>query len=198
MMVRNREESGSRSGREHRGGHRHERVGGVEVSAEEKPGNPHTERPPAEPPFVEALQVFRAAPVGRPETHDGDQQEQADEHRERGVIHARVHRLPRCRRGRAIRIRRSAVAVQAEHRKTHRNWYQMKNGKPATTGSTRAAAAYPQQPDDRNQQQHGRGRHQRLVGRAGITLAGTTCTPWTIHRETRDYARFACVRQVTE
>jgi hypothetical protein len=33
---------------------------------------------------------------------------------------------------------RSAVAVQAEHRKTHRNWYQMKKGKPATTGSTLA------------------------------------------------------------
>ena len=31
-----------------------------------------------------------------------------------------------------------AVAVQAEHRKTHANWYQMKKGKPATTGSTLA------------------------------------------------------------
>jgi hypothetical protein len=31
---------------------------------------------------------------------------------------------------------RRAAAVQAEHRKTHTNWYQMKNGKPATVGST--------------------------------------------------------------
>ena len=36
----------------------------------------------------------------------------------------------------ATRTMRWAAQVQAAQRKTHRNWYQMKNGKPPTVGST--------------------------------------------------------------
>jgi hypothetical protein len=35
-----------------------------------------------------------------------------------------------------MRTTRYAVHVQAAQRKTHRNWYQMKKGKPARVGST--------------------------------------------------------------
>ena len=90
--VRNGKKTADRAEREHRRGHCHERVRRVEIAAEQKPRDPGAERASAKTPFVQACQVFSAPPVGRPETHDRDQQEQTDEHRQRGIVDAGIHR----------------------------------------------------------------------------------------------------------
>ena len=67
------EEPGDRAGRPHRRRNRDERVGRVEVTAEQEPGDPGAERAASEAPLVERLHARRAAPPGGPEAHHGDE-----------------------------------------------------------------------------------------------------------------------------
>ena len=71
---------------EHQGGHSDERVGGVEIAAEQEPGDHRAEPPTGEPPFVQQVEI--AAPPARgEESHDGDEPEQHDKDGERRPLH---------------------------------------------------------------------------------------------------------------
>ena len=197
--VGNRKETADRPGREHRGGHRHERVGRVEVAAEQKPRDPRAERAPAEPPFVQARQVFRAAPVRRPETHDRDQQEQTDQHRQRGVVDAGIHRLvSRCRRGRGRRgrARHGAAARAGSAQEDPQKLVPDEEREARHDRLDSRVAAHPQEADDGNRQQHRREGHQRLVGRG--TRVSITLRTIHLHLRRRsvsarrDYVKPAC------
>ena len=76
--VRDGEEADRADG-EHEAGDGHERVRGVEVAAEQEPGDPAPELAPAEAPLVEVLERLRLAPARRPEAHPRDEREQGDE-----------------------------------------------------------------------------------------------------------------------
>jgi len=86
--VGHREEAGHCTGGEHRGRHGHERVGGVEVPAEQEPGHPGPELAAAQPPFVQAVQRGAASKPGGPEAEHGDDQEQDDQHGQRDSVDA--------------------------------------------------------------------------------------------------------------
>ena len=78
--VRHREETAHRSGGPHRGRNGDERVGGVEVAAEQEPGDPGPEAAAAEAPLVQAVQpcrLFPAPPRGK-EPQDRDEDEEDD------------------------------------------------------------------------------------------------------------------------
>ena len=66
-----------RAGGEQQRRDRDEGVRGVEVPAEQEPRHPRAELPPAQPPFVEVLDVVGAAPAAGHEAHDGDADERA-------------------------------------------------------------------------------------------------------------------------
>ncbi len=95
--VRHREEAeGSRAIDER--GHGDERVRGVEVAADQEPGDPGAEVAAAEPPLVEVLQRLGPTPTRRDEAQDRDEpEEQAEDDQLSGldVVH---HRSPRVAR----------------------------------------------------------------------------------------------------
>ena len=106
------EEPGHRAGRPHRRRDRDERVGGVEVTAEQEPGDPGAERTAPEAPLVERLHARRAAPPGGPEAHHGDEREQHDEHGEGDavdVVHARSPRAVRSPEAHSVPRPRSSI-----------------------------------------------------------------------------------------
>ena len=80
--VRDREES-DRSRAEHQGGHGDERVGRVEVAAEQEPRDERAEAAARQAPLVQVQHVVRSAPARRREADDRDEQEQDDDDRER-------------------------------------------------------------------------------------------------------------------
>jgi hypothetical protein len=119
--VRHREEAADRAGREHRRGHGHERVGGVEVAAEQEPGDEGAEAAAAKAPLVEAGEAGRPPPPGRGEADDGDEDEEDQDDRQRCVVDA-GHRSPLPPRARVTIA--YAIEVHSDARKTQRNWYQ--------------------------------------------------------------------------
>src|ERR1019366_716262 len=124
---------------------------------QQEPGDPGAEAATTQTSFVQALHAGAASPSRGHETHDRDEQEEGDQHGQRDTVDSLgvsrrckgqgVHR-PTCRSGltplvigrcgRAFTTSRYEAYVQAEHRNTHRNWYQMKKGKPPSLGSTLA------------------------------------------------------------
>ena len=76
--VRDGEEAG-RARAEHQRRHGDERVRGVEVTAEQEPGDPGAEAPAAQAPLVQVHEVVGPPPPRRREAQDGDQQEQDDD-----------------------------------------------------------------------------------------------------------------------
>ena len=88
------EEARDRPGREHGGRHRDERVGRVEVAAEQEPRDPGAERAAAEAPLVEGLHRRRTAPARRPEAHARHEGEQGDEDGERDAVDPAHDRSP--------------------------------------------------------------------------------------------------------
>ena len=61
------------------GRHGDDGIGGVEVAADEEPGDPGAELAPAEAPFVEMGEGGGAAPAGGDEAHGADKDEEEDE-----------------------------------------------------------------------------------------------------------------------
>ena len=110
------EEPGHRAGRPHRRRHRDERVGRVEVAAEQEPGDPGAERAAAEAPLVERLHARRAAPPAGPEAHDGDQREQHDEHGQGDSVDVVHARSPRRRPSGASPAAHSLPSAEVVHR----------------------------------------------------------------------------------
>src|SRR5262249_32326635 len=90
--VRNREE-GKRAGAERQGGDRNERVGGIEIAADEKPRDDRAEAAAAETPFVQLIEVS-LAPIGRGEAEPRDEAEQQDENGERCPVDLLQRDLP--------------------------------------------------------------------------------------------------------
>ena len=82
------EEAADSAGRPHRGGNGDERVGRVEVAAEQEPRDPRAERPAAEAPLLEALHARRAAPARGPEAGRCDDDEEEDEHGQGDAVDA--------------------------------------------------------------------------------------------------------------
>ena len=80
-------------GAEDQRGHRDERVGGVEVAAEQEPGDEHPEAAPAQTPLVEVHHVLRPPPARGREPGPGDDEEEDDDDRERGDVDV-AHRVP--------------------------------------------------------------------------------------------------------
>ena len=70
---------------EHERRHGDEGVGGVEVAAEQEPGDDGAEAAPAEPPFMQQIEIG-LAPMRGDEAEPGDEQEQGDEDDRRGQI----------------------------------------------------------------------------------------------------------------
>src|SRR5204863_2575094 len=66
--------------------HGHERVRGVQVAADEEPGDPGAEVAAAEAPLVEVVQVGRAAPARGDEAHRAHAEEQDDEDDDLGGV----------------------------------------------------------------------------------------------------------------
>ena len=63
---------------EHKRRHGDEGVGGVEIAAEQEPGDDGAEAAPAKPPFMQEIEIG-LAPTRRDEAKPGDEQEQGDE-----------------------------------------------------------------------------------------------------------------------
>ena len=82
--VRHGEEA-DRAGAEQQRGHRDERIGGVEVAADQEPGDDGAEAAPAQAPFVQQVEVA-LAPVRGDEAEEGDEAEQDDEDDEGGPV----------------------------------------------------------------------------------------------------------------
>ena len=78
--VRHGEEPGHRAGRVHRGRHRDERVGRVEVTAQQEPGDDRAEAAAAEPPLVQAVHRLGPPPAhGDEAAHRDDDEEEQDD-----------------------------------------------------------------------------------------------------------------------
>ena len=75
--VRHREETHGALA-EHQRRHRDEGVGGVEIAAEQEPGDHGAEAAPAEPPFMQDIEIG-LAPARGDEADPGDEQEERDE-----------------------------------------------------------------------------------------------------------------------
>jgi hypothetical protein len=78
-------EEADRAGAEHQRRHRDEGVGGVEVAANQEPGNDGAEAAPAKPPFMQHGEIA-APPVRGDEADPGDQAEQQDKDDEGGPV----------------------------------------------------------------------------------------------------------------
>jgi hypothetical protein len=72
--VRHREEAG-RTGREQQCRHGDERVGGVEIAADQEPGDPGSELAPAEAPFIDVRHRRWSLPASGQEAYDRDREE---------------------------------------------------------------------------------------------------------------------------
>src|SRR5581483_8587733 len=98
--VRDREPAGHGAERVHRARHSDKRVGRIEVSAEQEPGDEAAEGPAAEAPLVKRRELADTAPPRRCESKDRDEREQDGCYRERDAVelHATLPRLRR-RRG---------------------------------------------------------------------------------------------------
>ena len=66
--------------------HGDEGVGGVEIAADQKPGDDGAEPPAAQPPFVQQIEVA-LAPMRRGEAEPGDEGKQQDEDDQRSPVH---------------------------------------------------------------------------------------------------------------
>ena len=73
-------EEGDRAGAERERRHGDEGVGGIEVAADQEPGDQRAEAAAAEPPFVQLIEVA-LAPMRGGEAEPGDEAEQQDEDR---------------------------------------------------------------------------------------------------------------------
>ena len=71
-------EEAHRAGAEHERGHGDEGVGGVEVAAEQEPGDHRAEAPAAEAPFLQLIEIG-LAPMRGDEAEPAHEQEQNDE-----------------------------------------------------------------------------------------------------------------------
>ena len=67
---------------------RDEGVGGVEIAADQKPGDERAEAPAAEAPFVQLVEIA-LAPMGGGKAQPGDETEQHNKDDERGPVHCR-------------------------------------------------------------------------------------------------------------
>ena len=83
--VGHREER-DRAGAESERRHGDEGVGGVEIAADQKPGDDGAEPPPAQPPFVQLVEIA-LAPVRRGKAEPGDEGEQHNENDQRSPVH---------------------------------------------------------------------------------------------------------------
>jgi hypothetical protein len=68
------------------------RIGRIEITADQKPGDPQAEAAPAKAPFVEIREVA-ALPMRRNEAKNGDQKEIPDENTRRRPIQMIDHRF---------------------------------------------------------------------------------------------------------
>jgi len=73
------------------GRHRDHCVGGVDIAADQEPGNPGAELASPKPPFVEMSERFWTPPMRRRETQGGDEAEEENEDRERRVVDLSGH-----------------------------------------------------------------------------------------------------------
>src|SRR6204780_5251046 len=76
---------GDRTGAESERRHRDEGVGGVQIAADQKPGDEGAKTPAAEPPFMQLVEIA-PAPAGGGETKPGDEDEEDDENNQRGPV----------------------------------------------------------------------------------------------------------------
>ena len=72
--------------------HRDEGVGGVEIAADQEPGDDGAEPPAAKPPFVQQVEIA-LAPVGGRKAEPGDEAEQQHEDDQRNPVHV-LHGIP--------------------------------------------------------------------------------------------------------
>src|ERR1700761_4131653 len=79
--VGDREEA-DRTRAEHQRGHGDERIGGVEVAAEQEPRDERAEAAAAQSPLVQVQHVPRAPPAGGAEADHGDDDEEDEDDRE--------------------------------------------------------------------------------------------------------------------
>src|SRR6202011_3038979 len=63
--------------------HRNHGVGGIEIAADQKPGDPGPELPSAQPPFIEMGADWTGFPARGEESHHGDKGEEEDKDRKR-------------------------------------------------------------------------------------------------------------------
>jgi len=85
-------EEGNRARAESERGNRDEGVGGVEITADQEPGDDGAEAPTAEPPLVQLVEIA-LAPMGGGESQPGDESEQQHENRKRNPVHV-LHGSP--------------------------------------------------------------------------------------------------------
>ena len=105
-------EEGERAGAERERRHRDEGVGGVEVAADQEPGDQRAEAAPAEAPLVQLVEVA-AAPARGGEAEPGDEREQHREHHQRGDV-------TKCRSTPWRSRRLVAVGREVDDRREHR------------------------------------------------------------------------------
>ena len=86
-------EEGQRAGAEGQRRNRDERVRGVQIAADQEPGDDGAEAPAAESPFVQLVEIA-LAPVGRGKPQPGNEGEQQYENAERHPVHV-MHHCPR-------------------------------------------------------------------------------------------------------
>ncbi len=163
--VRQREEA-ERARAEDERRHRHERVGRVEVTAEQKPRDHRAEAAPREAPFVELVEVS-APPARGDEPQHGDEREEDDEYGERGDV-GRVHRSVRFASGSLLGSVMRREVHDGRERRGHRDEHELV---PVEEGDAREARfhgvveRHPQHSDERHDQERvppGRRRRARL------------------------------------
>ena len=120
--VRHGEEADRAAGVQ-QGGHRHEGVRRVEVTADEEPRDERPEAATAETPLVEVVQGLRATPAGGCEAEDRDQQEEEQEDAEGDGADAAHARPPfrRARRRLTVPVVGALGEVVREAREHHRH-----------------------------------------------------------------------------
>ena len=90
-------EERDRAGAERERGNRDEGVGGVQIAADQEPGDDGAEAPAAQAPFMQQIQIA-LAPVGGGEAQPGDEAEQQHEDRQRDPIQFCTYPLRLCSR----------------------------------------------------------------------------------------------------
>jgi hypothetical protein len=84
-------EEADRAHAEHERRYRDERVGGVEVAAEQEPGDPGAELAAAETPLVQVVEPAAALPARRHEPEHRHQQEERDDDDELDDLEVALH-----------------------------------------------------------------------------------------------------------